>query len=302
MSRHSASFNFPSGFLWGIVPYDGFSSDKDNLPYIFDLQEKNIKAVLVNVPWAACEPLKGNYNEEYIETLRTMLIRIIGRNISPVVIINTDILPGWQNLDHPKKKDQNDAYNFSIHIAEALCPYTKLFGLICPRGSLFNHSSTNSGVRLINDVSAYIHDLSDDAKTILVLNSALSAKDEWLDLIRYSFIKNTETDYLGPDADEDAFKKIQSLFRDEHKPIMVLSDGLRAVDPEMRSEILADKLYSVWRFYQTGWPVLGFFSETDVSETARESFLYANSCKNNSFKISDDMPYLPGKWQQFLKD
>ncbi len=302
MSRHSASFNFPAGFFWGIVPYEGFSSDKDNLSYLFDLQEKNIKSVLVNVPWAACEPLKGHYDEEYIEILRTMLTRIHGRNISPVVIINTDVLPGWQNLDHPKKKDQDDAYNFSIHIAEALCPYTNLFGLICPRGSLFNRSSINSAVRLINDVSTYIHNLSDTAKTILVLNSALSAKDEWLDLIRYRFIKNIETDYLGPNADEDAFKKIQSLFRDEHKPIMVLSDGLRAVIPEMRSESLADKLYSVWRFYQTGWPVLGFFSEMDVTETAPESFLYANSCKNNSFEISDNMPYLPGKWQKFLKD
>ena len=302
MNSHSASFNFPPGFLWGIVPYDGFVSDKENFPYIFDLQEKQIKSVLINIPWAACEPLKGHYDEEYIETLRTLLVRIQGRNISPVVILNTKELPAWQNLDHPKKRDRNDIYNFAVHIAEALCPYTKFFGLISPKGSLFEQSRLNSETELLNDIISRIHELSESAKTVLVLNSLLLAKDEWLDRIRYRFIGKISADYLGVEADENAFKTIMSLFGGDHKPIMVLTDSLKTVPPDKRSEILADKLYSVWRFYQSGWPVSAFFSETAITERSDDSLLYENSSINNAFIISDDLPYLPVKWQQFLKD
>ncbi len=302
MNIHSASYNFPPDFLWGIVPYDGFVSDKDNFPYIFAMQEKNIKAVSVNISRALCEPLKGQYNEEYIETIRTLLIRISGRNISPVCILNTNDAPAWQNLDHPGSDDRDAEYKFMAHVAEVISPYTKFFGLLCPRGSIFSRSRLTTGVELITNICGYIHSLSDTAKTILVIDPQLSMKDEWLDHIRYRFIKDLPVDYLGLEADESTFKAVCAIQGDDHKPVMILSDGLNREIPEKRSGVLADKLYSSWRFYQTGWPLLGFFSETDITKESNELKLYANSSSNNAFAISNDMPYLPVKWQEFLED
>ncbi len=302
MSKNSASFNFPSGFLWGIIPHDGFVSDKENYSYLFDIHEKQIGSLLINVPWAACEPLKGNYNEEYIETLRVLLVRIQEQKISPFVILNTKELPRWQNLDHPKNRDYNDIYNFVIHTTEALCRYTQIFGLLSPKGSLFGQSVLNSEVELLNDIITRIHEISESAKTVLMMNSLLSAKDEWLNLLRYRFVKDISADYLGIEADENAIKMVQSIFGKDPKPIIVISDGLKTAKEEKRSGILADKLYEIWRLYQNSWPVSGFFSETQITTSSADSMLYEFSCKHNSFSISDDMPFLSEKWQQFLKD
>lgn len=299
MSSHSASFNYPPDFLWGIIPYDGFEADKENFSYIFRLQEKHIKAVQINVSRAACEPLRGNYNEEYIETLRTLLTRIHSRYINTLVILNTKDAPGWQKLDHPNKEDYSDEYNFLVHLTDALCPYTNFFGIQCPDGTIFNRSSLTSRLEVITDICGHIQSLSESVQTVLVLNSM---KNEWLDLVRYRFIKDIPVDCLGVNADENTFKAVQSLFWDEHKPILILSDNLKKEQPVRRAEIMADNLYSFWRFYQTGWPILGYFSETDITTASKYQQLYDNSSINNAFMISDDMPYLPEKWRNFLKD
>ena len=97
MSIYSASYNFPQGFLWGIVTPDSFYSEKTNNVTLFSLKEKGIKAIFLTLKWADFEPLKNNYEESLIDDVRTLLSRN-GRtlNMNPTKIfflLKNSILP-----------------------------------------------------------------------------------------------------------------------------------------------------------------------------------------------------------------
>ena len=302
MSTYSASYTFPAEFKWGIVPHDDILDDKENYSYLFSLQENRINAILINIPWSKCEPLSRNFDEVYIESIRLLLSRIRERNIAPLVILNTEEVPGWKNLDHPEKEDFSDEYDFSVHLIDALIPYTDHIGMICPKGTILSRNRLNAKLRILQEITAYIHKLSGTAKAGLILASVFTESSRPLDRFRYRFLKNTEADFLGIDTAADSLKKLQTVFGDERKPVMFVSDGLNDVPAGEKTEKLADRLHEVWQFYQEGWPILGYFSRMGIDPDRSEFKLYSNACRKNAFEISTDMPYLPEKWQRFLKD
>lgn len=302
MSTYSASYTFPAEFIWGIIPDDDILSDKENYSYLFSLQENRIRALRISVPWSKCEPLSGNFDEVYIESLRLLLSRLRERNIAPLVLLNTGEVPGWKNLDHPEKDDFSDEYNFSIHLIDALIPYTDHFGMICPKGTILSRNRLNAKLRVIQEITDHIHSVSDTKKTGLILTSVFLESSGLLDRFRHGFLRNTEADFLGIDTAEGTLKKMSTVFADERKAVMFLTDRLNEFSGEEKTEILTDSLYRVWQFYQEGWPVLGYFSRIGIEPDQPASELYADTCRKNAFTISTDMPYLPDKWQRFLKD
>ena len=302
MSIYSASYTFPPEFMWGITPHDDLISDKDNYSYLFSLQENRIGAAQVGISWAKCEPLSGNFDEPYIESIRSLLSRMRERNIAPLVILNTQEFPAWKNLDRPGKEDFSDAYEFSVHVIDALIPYTNHIGMICPKGALLNRNELNAKLGLLREIIGYIHKLSGTAKAGLLLTSVFAGSSRPLDRFRYGFLRSTEADFLGLSTAADCLNAVRSIFGDERKPVMFLSDGLNGAEAEDKLEIMADSLYAVWQFYQEGWPISGYFSRIGVEPGQAAFDLYANTCRRNAFEISTAMPYLPEKWIRFLKD
>ena len=302
MSTYSASYTFPADFLWGIVPREDILSDKENYSYLFSLQENRIGAIRISISWAKCEPLKGNFDEIYIESIRSLLSRIRERHIAPLVILNTEEAPGWKNLDHPEKEDFSDEYKFSVHLIEALIPYTNHIGMMCPKGSLLDRNRLERKLSVLQEITAYIRKLSGTARSGLILTSVFSGSGSLLDQFRYRFLKKLETDFVGISTEDSSLIQMRSIFGDTRKAVMFLSDGLNNAEPADKTELLADKLHGAWQFYQEGWPIMGFFSNIEIEPEEGAFKLYTNACRNNAFRISTDMPYLPEKWLRFLKD
>ncbi len=306
MKTITASYNFPPEFLWGIDPGRSLSDDPGSTAFLFQMKEKSIDALLLMIPWDRCEPLKGHYDDAYIESLRSFLGRMKTRGIEPLVIPDIRQVPAWQNLDHPGKKDEEGSgiYAFYRYLVDALIPYTKFFGILCPAPTLFRRKSVNRTLEHFSELSAYIHSVSEQAKTGLILPDEFGSSKTggWILKSEYEFLKSTEADFLGLRADGDFFPKLNALFERERKPVMIFSDGLRNIPDQDKADSLADMLFNCWNFYQEGWPVLGYFSETDITASGVEVILYENSCKNNAFRISTDMPDISEKWIRFLKD
>lgn len=302
MKPLTASFNFPDAFLWGSVPEESFLNEKTDFSLIYRLKENHINAVRIDIPWDRCEPLKGSFDEPFIESVRSLLSRIRGENLDPFVFLDAARNPGWQNLDSAGKGDPSDDYNFSVHLADALFPYTKYFGLICPRGNLFSRGVLNERMAVLKDITDHIHGLSAAVKTGLILPEDFGKQNNWLRYIRYDFLKDAETDFIGITAEKRAIDELNSLFGSKRIPVLFISDELKRTLPDEKAVVLSDRLYTVWRFYQAGWPILGLFSETETGTNRAESYLYEYFCSQNAFKISTEMEYLPEKWKQFLSD
>ena len=147
MNEISASFNFPADFYWGITQSNPDDAEMDFQSMLFRMQEMNVKSILIKVPWAKCEPLKGNFDEVYIESVRQKLIRIRNRNIMPVIIPDTFSTPAWLNLDHPGKEDREIRSGdlFIRHLTEATISLSDYFGISCPhRRSILRLRDTSS--------------------------------------------------------------------------------------------------------------------------------------------------------------
>lgn len=309
MKIYSASYNYPSGFLWGISPGKDFVSDPENYTWLFDLQETGIKAISICIPWAEYEPLKGNYDEKRIETARLLLTRIRNRNIEPVVMLDVGEIPHWQNLEKSGKKEGfiEERYKFSAHLIDAFATYAKYFAISFSYSSLSSGKHMQAELRMHKEICEYLHSISDKKLAGTAIPSIASARKKGgfrnlFGRIQLTALKSIETDFIAIHADNDSFKEVQSSLEGKKEPILFLSDGLKAAAPEQKSEILMDKLYDIWQIYQKGWHVLGLLSEIDIKAPSKEKELYAISSKNNAFEISTDNPYLPEKWVRFLKD
>lgn len=309
MNIYTASYNYPNNFLWGVVPDDDFPRNKDSLaPYIYQLREWKIGAVLIRITWPNCEPLKGNYNEAYIDMLRLAVSRIHSQNIEPVILLDTSALPQWQNLDHPKKADGNfqERREFVKHLIDALIPYTNFF---CIRESDFSDSG-KADVELfgqyLDDISMYMRNISDSVKLGLSLPESFWQKTQSRTFQLFkrnciTLLKSAPIDFFGLTAEIPSIIAATSLFPERQVPLMFLSDKLRHIFPELRTERLADNLFEIWSFYQRGCPILGYFSETEISTDTPHLQLFRNACENNAFAISTQASWLPQKWVDFLK-
>ena len=93
MSVCTVSYNFPSGFLWGLYLPEDFVKDRGNIPLLYQLRESSIRSVSITLDWADFEPLKNNYEESLIESTRSLLSRIRTQNMESIVILNTAVPP-----------------------------------------------------------------------------------------------------------------------------------------------------------------------------------------------------------------
>ena len=309
MKIYSASYNFPPGFLWGVSPGKDFVSDPENYTYLFGLQETGIKAISIYIPWAEFEPLKGNYDEKRIDSVRLLLSRIRSRNIEPVVILDVGEIPQWQNLEKNGKNGSfnEDRYKFSTHLIDAFATYTNYFAISCSYSSLSSGKLMQAELQMHKDICEYLHSVSDKKLAGTALPSITSARKKGgfrnlFGRIQLNAMKSIETDFIAIHADNDSFSEVQSSLDGKKEPILFLSDSLNTASPDEKSGILMDKLYDIWQIYQKGWRVLGLLSEINIKAPSKEKELYEISGKNNAFIISTENPDLPEKWVRFLKD
>ena len=309
MSIYSASYNFPQGFLWGIVTPDSFYSEKTNNVTLFSLKEKGIKAIFLTLKWADFEPLKNNYEESLIDDVRTLLSRTRRQNIEPLIMLDMAAVPQWQNLEHEPHKDffSAEKFNFATHIANALLPYSNYFGMYISENALFPGKGFSSDLEIHNSVRNYILSISESAKvgTILAPQS-FQKKGAGLRGLFQSWsanpLKNSEMDFFGISADEISFEGIQNIMKETRKPLFIFKEDIAKIPPAVRADALADKIYDSWHFYQKGWPLLGFFAALDPNEDSRAMVLFTETSNKNAFEISTENENLPEKWIRLLKD
>ena len=67
-------------------------------------------------------------------------------------------------------------------------------------------------------------------------------------------------------------------------------------------EKITDNLFEIWRFYQKGWQILGYFSDLDVNQNEQAFDFFSKACKTNALELSSDDVNLSEKWLHFLKD
>ena len=308
MNNISASFNFHSDFFWGIVPPDIDDPENDIPGMLFRLQEMNVQAILIKVPWSKCEPLRGHFDEAYIESVRQKLIRIRNRNIKPVIIPDTGSAPAWLNLDHHagEKRNSTNATDFIRHLAGATVSFTDHFGILCAADQPLLHTGATSFPHLFPEIREHIRSLAPDVKTGIVLYDGFPGRQKGISSLltrmRFGFLKKSGLDFLGIPAQENSAERIRNVFGGLRIPTLFISDGLSGISETEETEELTDRIYEVWQMYQKGLPVIGYISETSPDPEKPASAVFTNVCKNNALQISTDMEGLSEKWIRFLKD
>ncbi len=309
MNVYSVSYNFPSGFLWGLTMPQGFALDRGSSPLLYQLRESSIRCLSITLDWADYEPLKNNYEESLIESTRSLLSRIRTQNMESIVIFNTAVIPQWQNLEHGRKKDffLAEKFNFVTHLANAFVPYTRYIGLCCAESAYGSDREMKAEMEIQNDIRKYIRSLSESVKVGTVLLSPAFGKNSGVfkglfQSIRGNPLKDSEADFFGISTDETAYSGIQNIFGEERRPLMMLSDRLNFAPPQERTHALADRIYDLWQFYQKGWPIQGYFSDLNLNQDPEALGFFSETVKENALGLSSDDPRLQEKWVKFLKD
>ena len=112
----------------------------------------------------------------------------------------------------------------------------------------------------------------------------------------------SDMDFLGIDADTSAIDTITKAFHKNRCTLLIWSDNLSSVSPEKKNDEVINKVYNIWRCYQQGWKITGYFSEINLDSDSPEKATFTNICRNNSLELSTENEYLPENWIRFLKD
>ena len=309
MRTYSASYNFPPGFLWGTSKTVRSLLDKDNYFYLYQLNDNAINSAVIILNWADYEPLKNNYEETLIESTRNLLSRFHSSNIEPFVILDSGEIPQWQNLEKTNKYEiiLDAKYNFLIHLAESIVPYTNIIGIKFPYKSFFSGKLLNSETETFQNARKYIQSLSSQVKTgPIIPTEVFREKGERFSLFQkradFNALINSDMDFLGIDADTSSIDTITKAFHKNRCALLIWSDNLSSVSPEKKNDEVINKVYNIWRCYQQGWKITGYFSEINLDSDSPEKATFTNICRNNSLELSTENEYLPENWIRFLKD
>ena len=309
MSKLSASYNFPGGFLWGTTLRDDSLFLKENAAYLYQLKENNISAITVFLNWADYEPLKNNYDEALIDATRGFFSRLSSQNITPIAVFDISEIPHWQNLERSGKHNtfSQEKLNFSKYLANTIIPYTKYFSFLISAKSAASQRSFDTDLKTIHEIRDYIRSINDQTQTgILFHAGSFSKNGSFFSQIwnkpAISSLKKSDLDFIGINTAPEMIEQIQIVFGKERKPLLLYSDQLSSKPIDLRSDTLITNIYEIWRIYQNGWPVLGYFSEIDISEAGSIKERFSTISKTNSLELSTDDPELPEKWLRFLKD
>lgn len=309
MSNFSVSYNFPGGFLWGSTLRDDTLFLKENAPYLYQLKENNINAISVFLNWADYEPLKNNYDESLIDATRGFFSRLNTQNITPIAIFDLSEIPHWQNLERSRKNDtySQEKLTFSKYLANAIVPYTKYFGFLISAKTASSQRLFETDLKTISEIRDHIRSVNDQTQTGIVFHAdSFSNKGSFLSQILnkpgISGLKTSDIDFIGINTDPEMIKQIQTVFGEERKPLLVYSDQLSLKPNNLRTETLITNIYEMWYIYQKGWPILGYFSDIDISENSTLKELFSTISKTNALELSAADPELPEKWIRFLKD
>ena len=307
MNIYSAAYNFPSDFLWGISTQEDFAAGKGNPSLLYQLKENAVDAVSVYLKWPDYEPLKGNYDEALIDSTRSLFTRIHTQNLEIALILDLGEVPHWQNLEKTQNNDFSDErYHFALHLADALVPYVNYIGLRCSDAALYNPRLLRPELDVHQDIHNYVQTLSEQVMVGTVIpRDTFRKKSSVRNIFRQlqlQLLKSAKMDFLGLSAENASEETIKTVYEKTRIPLLYYTDNLHFSSPESQMEDLIEKIYGMWHFYQKGWPILGYFSETDILTESPAKEVYTNCCRRNSLELSTENPNLPAKWVRFLKD
>lgn len=309
MSVYSASYNFPPGFLWGTSADMQDAIRKDNAGLLYNLRDNSINAFSLILKWNQYEPLKNNYDELLIETTRSVFSRLHSQNVEPILILDIGTIPIWQNLEKSKRKETffDERYNFAIHMANALIPYTKYFGLTCTSEALYSDKALKEELRLYQEIRKNVQSISEQVRVGIIIpaDAFLNKGNGFFKLVRtprLNALKGADYDFLGINSDVITIKTVADSLSSDKKPLLFYNDNMMMTAPESQTDLLADKIFGTWQLYLQGWPVFGYCSETDLSTASTARNFMTMCSKNNAFEISTENPNLSEKWIRFLKE
>ena len=309
MSSFSASYNFPPDFKWGSAVSGQFLLEKDNFSYLYQLKDNGINDIVITLNWADYEPLKNNYNETLIDSTRNLLSRIHNFNIDPMLILDIGEIPQWQNLEKTNIQEviSTSKYNFSIHLIESLIPYTNLVGIKTSVSSFFSGKQFTNELTVFQDIRKYIQSVSPQAKTGLIIPSEVfQVKVRNIIFlpkkVNFSPLQKAEADFLGINPDPDLLAALKNSFPDKNFDLIVHTDKMKISAPDLKYDEIINNIYNIWRFYQEGWKITGYFSDINLNTETPEKTIFTNICNKNSLVLSTDDAFLPEKWIRFLKD
>ena len=309
MSSYAVSYNFHPDFMWGTSVNGQFLLDKANSAYLYQLKDNGINSIVITLTWSDYEPLKNNYNELLIDSTRALLSRIHNLNIEPIIILDNSEIPQWQNLEKRNKNEtfSTERYNYSIHLAETLIPYTNIIGIKCSYDAMYSNKQLSSETEAIQDTRKYIQSVSEQVKTGLIIPSDIfrKKKNSFLFIpksVNINSIKGSEFDFIGINSDPATADLIKNTFQKSKAELMIYSDGVRSTAPHTINDMIIDNIYNIWMHYQQGWKIIGYFSEIDLNSETPEKNTFKKVCNSNSLELSTDNEELPEKWVRFLKD
>ena len=308
MNNYSVSYNFPNDFLWGINLSDNILRKREDISVLYRIKDKSIQGVCLTLEWADFEPLKNNFEENLIESTRSLLSRIRSHNLEPILIINTATVPQWQNLEHNTKNYffSSEKYNFVSYLSNAFVPYTNYFGLCISDTAFLSNKETKSELETVQNIREHIISIKNSSKIGIVLSSQIFNNNlrGFRGMIQSSnirLLKESSADFFGISADGTIYNMLQNIFKDERKPLFILNDKMNSNTNSNNFEDLADKIFDMWHFYQKGWQILGYFTELNIYNEHVFEF-FSKTCRNNSLSISSTDENLSEKWMHFLKD
>lgn len=303
----SASFNFPSGFLWGITLPEQLLYDKESYSLLYRLQENGIKSAVINVRWDFYEPVKGNFDEGTIDGIRLLLTRMRSLNIEPIVQINFDAVPSWSNLEKRTKSENQFSlqFRFAANLAQISVSYTNYYIV----QNSFESGKINDFVDQFNLFAENLHRLSDKTKLGLKISEKLisSHNNPFFRIIarnKNAFLEQMNVDFLGVKSSQSLPDFLNAVYKNnkERPQILCYSDMPRNHQDEQKVSIMMDEIYSFWRLYQEGWPVFCYAVSHEEIKSEKLLSLYALFSKNNAFYISTQLPGIPEKWIRFLSE
>ena len=304
MKEFNASYNFPNGFLWGILPEDPLLSSRDSGSLARMMKDSNHNAAFLNLSWGNLQTGVNSFDEIKIGTIRSILSRYRTMNIETLICLDNSVIPSVLSAEKGNTSAlQNAFYNFSIHIIDAVLPYTQYLSILklLPSGGFQKDVQR----KLFTDIRNYVISASDKTKTGVTIDRTSGKPSGFKKLFsRQEHIHTniSEAEFSVLVIDGPVAENAHYLSQAGRVPVLTLNRYYTNLPADRKKDSLLEDIFELWQCYQKGINIAGYFPDMNINKSGPMNDLYSSVCKKNALKISTSDPDLTEKWIRFLKD
>ena len=304
MREFSASYNFPSGFLWGSLPTENVPFERDGGAFARKIREKHQNAVFLTIPWKDIQRKRDAFDEARIDALRSTLTRLKTANIETLIAIDSRAVPDWLGTGKKSGENLHEAYyHFAHYLIDAVIPYTNYFSIVSlSQPSFLKYEEL---LKLNEEIRTYIRGISEKCRTGILLDYTENTRKGLMNRLKardYPLPEAGQIDFAALHLDNFLTEKSRLNFSAFNCPVMVLAENYENTPETGRNDLLRDEIFELWQLYQNGCPVSGFFTDWDLDAPDAPDEIYSQICQKNALEFSTADPDLPEKWLRFLKD